>query len=279
MTQRDLEIISMVYAYEGCGIEHIRQLFFQGAALRSIPCYRRLAYLVKQGYLQSVKLPALNKHFLTPGAKARSLLSCLLKGAAAKRIRIESPLLMLHKLAICDVRAAVELATKDASLFLVTDWVNESTLRQSPLLATDPETEKQILLIPDAAFTLISQTTGRRADFYLEMDLATVSLKALRHRIRGYLLRRDDPSPVLFVVPDSKRQTAIAAVALDEATRLKANSTAVWITQKECMTPETVLSAPWLVVGHAQPVTLQGLAAPVMKETAVVFAGTGGQLG
>jgi hypothetical protein len=95
MTQRDLEIISMVYAYEGCGIEHIRQLFFQGAALRSIPCYRRLAYLVKQGYLQSVKLSALNKHFLTPGAKARSLLSHLLKGSEVKRIRIESPLLIL----------------------------------------------------------------------------------------------------------------------------------------------------------------------------------------
>jgi hypothetical protein len=269
----------MVYEYEGCAVEHIRKLFFQGSSDRSIPCYRRLSYLIKQGYLRSLLLPALNKHFLTPGAKARSIISLLLKGAEMKRIRIESPLLILHKLAVCDVRVALELATKASPLFLLTAWVNESALRQSPLVVEDPETEKQILLIPDAAFTLLSQATGRRADFYLEMDLATVSLKAIRHRIRGYLLRRDDPCPVLFVVPDATRQRAIAAVAFDEARALQANATTIWLTQKERMTPETVLAAPWTIVGHAQPVTLQGLAEPAMKETAVVFAGTGGHLG
>src|SRR5687768_14132697 len=98
MTQRDLNIILMVYEYEGCGVEHIRKLFFQSATNRSIPCYRRLAYLVKQGYLRSVLLPALNKHFLTPGTKARSVISSLLKGGEMKRFRIESPLYIMHKL-------------------------------------------------------------------------------------------------------------------------------------------------------------------------------------
>jgi hypothetical protein len=171
---------------------------------------------------------------------------------------------------------SLELATKASPLFLLTDWVNESALRQSPLLVTDPETNKETLLIPDAAFTLLSQATGRRADFYLEMDLSTVSLKAIRHRVRGYLLRQT-PCPVLFVVPDAKRQHAIAQVALDEAAQLKANPTTIWITQKAQLTPETVLAAPWVVVGHAQPVTLHGLAEPVEKEDAVVFAIHGGQ--
>jgi len=156
-------------------------------------------------------------------------------------------------------------------------WINESALRRSPLSAEDPETKKQTAIIPDAAFTLRSHT-GRKADFFLEMDMATVSLKHMRQRIRGYLLRQD-PSPVLFVVPDAGRQQAIAQVALEEATDLKTNPTTIWITLRECLTPETVLSAPWIAVGHPTPVTFQGLAAPVNQTSAVVFAENGRQLG
>jgi hypothetical protein len=128
MTQRDLSIIRTVYEYEGCGVEHIRRLFFQGSSGRSVPCYRRLSYLVKQGYLRSLLLSALNKHFLTPGARARVVLFHLLKGEEIKWIRIESPLLILHKLAICDIRVSLELAGKASPLFLLTQWVNESVL-------------------------------------------------------------------------------------------------------------------------------------------------------
>jgi hypothetical protein len=285
MTQRDLRIIAMVYDYEGCGVEHIRKVFFQGSSIRSVPCYRRLSYLIKQGYLRSLLLPALNKHFLTPGARARSVLSYVLKGSEMRRIRIESPLLILHKLAICDIRVSLELASKASPFFHLTEWVNESALRRSPLSVEDLETKKQTFLIPDAGFTLVTQTTGRKADFFLEMDLATVSLKAIGQRLRGYLLRKD-PWPVLFVVPDSNRQNAIAQVALEEARILKANPTMIWITTKDWITPETVLSAPWVVVGRETPVTFQGLAEPVEaasdaveEQNAVVFAGNGGQFG
>jgi hypothetical protein len=284
MTQRDIGIIAMVYAYEGCAVEHIRKLFFHGSSVRSIPCYRRLAYLVKQGYLRSLLLPALNKHFLTPGARSRSILSYLLKGSEVKRIRIESPLLILHKLAICDFRVSLELASKASPLFLLTQWVNESALRRSPLSVENPETKKQTFLIPDAGFTLMSQTTGRKADFFLEMDLATVSLKSIRQRLRGYLLRQD-PSPVLFVVPDVKRLHAIVQVALEEARLLQANPTMIWITTKDRITSETASSAPWVVVGRETSVTFQGLAEPVettfgavRKENTVVFSGNGGHL-
>jgi hypothetical protein len=133
--------------------------------------------------------------------------------------------------------------------------------------------KKQTLLIPDAAFTLLAQATGRKAQFYLEMDLATVSLKAIRHRVLGYLLRGKNPAPVLFVVPTTSRQQAIAQVALEEAEKLKANPTTIWITTKDRMTPETVLTAPWLVVGHAEPITLKGL---VEQRKEVVLAASGG---
>jgi hypothetical protein len=32
MTQRDMSIIWMVYDYEGCGVEHIRKVFFKDQA-------------------------------------------------------------------------------------------------------------------------------------------------------------------------------------------------------------------------------------------------------
>jgi hypothetical protein len=276
MTQRDANIISMVYEYEGCGVEHIRKAFFQGSKNRSIPCYRRLSYLIKEGYLRSLLLPALHKHFLTSGAKARSVLSSFLKGSEMKRIRIESPMLILHKLAICDIRVSLEVASKASPLFVLSQWINESALRCSPLSVEDPETKKQTTLIPDAAFTLRS-VAGRKADFYLEMDMATVSLKHIRQQVRGYLLRQD-PSPVLFVVPDTGRQKAITQVALAAAKELRVNPTRIWITLKEHLTPETAFSAPWIAVGHPAPVTFQGLAAPVNQTSAVVFAEYGGHL-
>jgi hypothetical protein len=202
-----------------------------------------------------------------------------------KGIRIESPMLILHKLAICDIHVSLELASKASPVFLLTEWVNESALRRSPFSVEDPETKKQTLLIPDAGFTLLSQTTGRKAEFFLEMDLATVSLKSIRQRLRGYLLRKD-PCPVLFVAPDASRLHAIAQLALEEARLLKANPTVIWITTQERITPEAALSAPWVVPGHANPVTLRGLVEPVetasdavAEESAVVFAGNGGQLG
>jgi hypothetical protein len=110
------------------------------------------------------------------------------------------------------------------------------------------------------------------------MDMATVSLRHMRQRVRGYLLRQD-PSPVLFVVPDAGRQKAIAQVALEEAKELKTNPTTIWITIRECLTPETVFAAPWVAAGHKTPVSFQGLAAPVNQPSAVVFAENGRQLG
>jgi hypothetical protein len=79
--------------------------------------------------------------------------------------------------------------------------------------------------------------------FYLELDLATVPLKALRQRIRGYLLRHN-PCPILFVVPDAKRQAAIAHVAGEEAAQLQANPTTIWMTEKAHITPEPILTVP-----------------------------------
>ena len=57
-THRDLAIIRMVYEYEGCTIEHIRRRLFKSSGASS-SCYRRIARLVKQGFLKRTRLPSL----------------------------------------------------------------------------------------------------------------------------------------------------------------------------------------------------------------------------
>jgi hypothetical protein len=277
MIQRDISIITMVYDYEGCGVEHIRAKFFPPQS--HTPCYRRIAQLTKQGYLQSTRIPAptgLGHAFITLGAKAKPLLRSLLKGeyAALRRSRLDASRYISHHLALCDVHLALELATGSSQVFTLRGWVGEGALRRSPVRVQEPTTGKMLTAVPDAMFTL-SLPAGSAATFGLELDRGTVPLERIKaQKLRVYLLRKADTMPILFVVPNQKRLTAIAQVALEEAQRLKANPTTIWITTQEHMTPATALTAPWLVVGHPQPVTFHGLAEPVEQE--VVFAASGG---
>jgi hypothetical protein len=280
MTERDLQIISMVYDYEGCGIDHLRQRFF--APQSHTPCYRRIAQLTKQGYLQSSRIPAatgLGKAFITLGANARPVLRSLLTVGAAslRRTRLNATRYIAHHLALCDVHLAFDLATISSRLFTLTAWMGEGALRQSPVRVQDPQTGRALCAVPDAMFTL-SLPDGTAARFALELDRGTVPLDRIKEqKLRVYLLRNESRVPVLFVVPNRRRLAAIAQAALDEAHRLQANPTMIWLTKFADMTPETVLATPWVAVGHQTPVTFQELAVPVGEEQTVVVAGTGGQ--
>ena len=53
-------------------------------------------------------------------------------------------MLILHKLAIRDIHVSLELASKASPVFLLTEWVNESALRCSPLSVEDPEAKKHV---------------------------------------------------------------------------------------------------------------------------------------
>jgi hypothetical protein len=117
------------------------------------------------------------------------------------------------------------------------EWIGEGALRQSPVRVQDPQTGRTLCTVPDAAFTL-SLPDSTAATFLLELDRGTVPLDRIKmQKLRVYLLRQHNPCPVLFVVPDSKRQSAIARVALEEAQRLGANPTTIWITKLVSMTP------------------------------------------
>jgi hypothetical protein len=280
MTDRDMRIITMVYEYEGCGVDHLRARFFPPQS--HTPCYRRIAQLINQGYLQSSQIPAptgLGKAFITLGAKARPVLRSLLKVGASslRRARLHASRYIAHHLALCDVHLAFDLATLFSPVFTLAAWIGEGALRQSPVRVPDPTTGRTLCAVPDAAFTL-SLPDGTAASFALELDRGTVPLDRIKtQKLRVYLLRKEHRVPVLFVVPNKQRLAAIAHVALEEAAALQANPTTIWLTQQADMTPETVLATPWVVVGHERSVTFQELAVPVGKEQTVVVAGKEGQ--
>lgn len=250
LTQRKLHILLMVYEYGGVTLDHIRRRFWPNSRSHS-PCSERISGLVKVGYLESRRLPALNgvgsgKAFLTLGPKGRPILAQVLGLSSSElgRIRLQSPQFIAHHLAICDFRLSVGMAVEMSDIFEVKEWVFD---RELEIKVKDPKTEKGLLLIPDAGFTLALD--GTEQPFYLEIDMGTVSAERLRAKIRGYLAS-EGSTPVMFVTVDRIRAADIARYAREEAQVLNGDPTIFWLTTKDRVTEGTVVDAPiWQVVG------------------------------
>src|SRR5581483_2010131 len=81
LTQRDVLLIEMVYDYRGTTIKTLHRKFFPSNTKGSTrACYRRIAALVRAGYLCSRRLPAetgvgSGKAFLTVGPASRPILA------------------------------------------------------------------------------------------------------------------------------------------------------------------------------------------------------------
>ncbi len=168
---------------------------------------------------------------------------------------METPHAGAHHLAICDVRLSLELACGRA-FGLTLDWVGERELRTPPVTRiADPRAQAEegsrpdIPLIADGRFTL-TLPDGAEQTFELEVDLGTISAKRMLSKLAGYFaLSQKAPILVLWVVPDRKRLEAIANWALLLSQELGADPSIFWITTKPQITPQSVLSPIWQVIG------------------------------
>lgn len=259
LTQRDLAIIALVYTHGGVSTDAVRRRHFATPGARSA-CYARIQKLVAAGYLQQHRLPATNgigsgKAFLTTGPKARPLLAEVLglsRSELERTTRMRSPLFIHHHLELCTTRLCFELACAQSPTFTLVEWTDETELRRSPIRVKDPAGKNGDLLplIPDGAFTL-ALGDGTEQHFYLEVDLATLSAKRLRTKLRLYLHHgRTSPTPVLWVVPSTQRHQQVVRYALEEAGKLKADPTVIWVTTQAHVDETTILTSPiWQVVG------------------------------
>ena len=265
LTSRDEAIITMVFSYDGVAIHHIQERFFPTSGARSA-CYTRIGTLVKAGYLTTARIPSqtglgTGKAFLTVAARARPLVAKLLNvspSTLSRGTRAHAPAIIEHHLSICDVRLSFERAVLKSPAFTHVEWTNERILRTRPMVASDEERGEPIALIPDGLLRL-TRRDGHTQAFFVEVDRGTITEhKRLVKRLRGYLLHaKDEPTPVLFTVPTTSRQTLLATLAEREAAKLAADPTLFFLTEQSRVNPDSVLTAPiWQVVSVAAPLTL-----------------------
>ena len=266
----------MVYAYEGCTIDHVRGRFFPGRDNGSRSAsYRRIAFLAEQNYLERVRVPSLTgigsgKALLKVGPAARPVLAKVLELPSVKLIRVrrDSPVVLPHHLALCDIRTSFEIGCERSAFFVLEEWITERELRSTKALSYKSD-EGDARFVPDAVFTL-KLGDGRTQQFCLEMDMGTMSSKRLRQKLRAYLLSSLG-IPVMFVALERARQASILQLTLAEAIATGSDSTMVWVAQKSALTPEAILDeCVWAVAGG--PITsirqLAGLSQP--KQTVSV---------
>ena len=251
LTPRDLAILIMVQAYDGCTISHINTRYFSAESFGSA-CYRRVRLLVRHDYLQTTRLPSrglgTGKAFVLLGDAGRAVLAEAydLPRSELKRQRFpRSVLFAEHHAAICDVRVALELACERSGVFALVAWTTERELREAPLRVRDPHTTKQLSVVPDGRFTL-RLATGIEQTFDLEVDMATLTThQRLTSKLAAsVLLAQQEHVPVLYVVPDAKRQDAITRITLEEAARRSLDPTLILVTTKDQIRAERLLSEP-----------------------------------
>lgn len=263
LTERDLQILAMVYLYDGVVVEQLRRRFWGRFGARSA-CFSRVAKLLQAAYLKGVRLPPASwcgsgKLFVTIGPAARPVLGQLLELTRAeleRATRMGAPRVVGHHLAIGDFRLSVELAAAALPNAEPLEWVTEVVLARTPIEVEVPsstrpvEKAQSLRIIPDGEFTL--STPRGTLTAYLELDMGTIPLR-LRHKLAGYLQHQrtlPHPRPILFVTTTSQRQATLAEWASQAARALGADPTVFLFTTMERVSEATVFAAPiWRVAG------------------------------
>jgi hypothetical protein len=258
VTDRDVSIIEMVFDYGGCTAEQLRRRYFSSPGARSA-CYGRLSWLTRCSFLTALRLPSQTgrgsgKLFLTVGPKASAILG------TRRRLRTQAPAILAHHLAIGDVRLAVELAVEVSPIFAGVEWTSEHELRRSPINVQGPGSDKTPAPVPDGGLTL-TLMDGTSQRLLVEVDRGTIP-RRMKTRLAEYLASgRDHPVPVLWVVPDSRRQAALVRWCLEEAATCSADPTIFWVSQQARVSEASILDDPiWQVAGGPDGVSIAGLA-------------------
>lgn len=281
LTPRDIALLELVYAYHGCGVQHLHDRFWADESSYSAT-YRRVNRLVTTRYLSVHRLPSLTgqgsgKTLLMPGPKGRRVIAQQLDvplGRLPRQKIVVSALFLQHHFAICDFRVALELATDGGSVAALEAWTTELELRRRPMRITDPqvkpgEAARTITLVPDGAFIL--SLGGIRQYGYLEQDMGTEAPKRLLGKLRGYLLQqRTEAVPVFFVTTSEPRRDLVRQLATSQAAELHADATMIFVTTQTAVSRNSVLqSAIWYQAGMDQPVAIVPMAPAVETDVRV----------
>lgn len=197
LTQRDEEIIGVAYAYRFVTSSQINtRVFLKGEPPKETRCNKRLRLLYHHGFLDRI-LPKVAR-----GEGAKPIIYCLdERGAQLLAEELEGEvdwrpkdrevgkMFLDHTLKINDVRIAVTLAAEKAG-FQLRKWTDEKTLKSQEMkdyvtISTPGGRKRKVAVIPDGYFIL--NIGEKKAHFFIEVDLATLSNTRWKTKIQAYL--------------------------------------------------------------------------------------------
>jgi len=281
LTQRDIEIILMVYFYDGVLISHLRRKFWPNV-LSHTSYYRRIKKLIEAGYLKgssSEPFTKADRIWLTVGPSARPLLSQWL-GVSGHQLqtttKTTSPFIVAHRAAVGDVRLSLELSAQIYPWIRFLEWQSEGELARVPMQVTEQVKHQEKTesvtryILPDGAFNITTNTHSFRA--FVEVDMGTIPHR-LSQKLRDYLIFEKEIKPkipVLFIVQDNfrmqkDRAKSILKWAQEAALGLGMSSEIFWIAKRADISEQTILTSPiWQVAGR--PGELQKLPIPYIPQ-------------
>ena len=174
-----------------------------------------------------------------------------------------------HHLALCDFWLCLGAGDRGRpksihSLYL--EWVSEKELRANPIRVTKARrpSPKIRRFIPDGDFTIrLSSENKQTFKFEMESDPLTQAA-IIKDKLAGYFdyisshnkdcatstaEAQPDIPFILWVVPDAKAQTVMAAWTLELAQRFGDDPSYIWITTRSAIASQSILTPIWKAAG------------------------------
>jgi hypothetical protein len=273
LTERDTEIIKAINDCQALLTQQVQTAFFNSAT----PTYTRLQKLYHHHYLE--------RHFITQvsAAPAASIIIYTIAqlGAAVLAAnfgystgdfnfatkQVLDWKTLQHLIDHNTFRIAVLRACRDTPIITLTDWLNERYFRADPdyVHVTPARGNPQNKpLFPDG-FMILTSPHGK-ANFFVETDRGTEPLSQVKSQIEIYQeyltsgrYQQKFQSRAVRVLMITNSQTRINNIK--KVISQCGGGSRYWLTNRDQITPETVLSAPiWEVVGKRE---LQPLIPPI----------------
>lgn len=271
LTKRDREIITAVYAYKILASPQIEALFFPSQPgkihSRRSACQRRLQLLFHHAYLDRLFIPLVVGQGRTPfiytlGAKGAALVATKM-GLDAGVIRRQpkankkGSLFLEHTSAINDVRVMGECLTR-SSQWRLTHWLDDATFRQEDYQDKVPFRSQGMRIrrhYPDGYFILQSADGLKKAHFFLEMDLGTMSNARWREKVQAYIQFRESGRAAQHYGTNKFRLLAVTTserrlTNLKKTTEKAGGTHNFWFTTKDQIDierPDNLLNPIWSV--------------------------------
>jgi|GEM_PF-1496845 len=190
LTQRDIQVIEVVYAYRVLSQAQIHALLF-GDRHPSVS-QDRLRKLFDNGYLQRRTIPTTGGQATSPVLYLLDKLGnqVLLKSGRYDEVRWQADHNKIgyehleHLMAINRVRIAVTLGCQRDHELQLERWLDDTTLKADYDRVEIPSLSNAVALIPDGFFEL--GTFSGKSRYFLEMDRGTMTHKRFRHKIEAY---------------------------------------------------------------------------------------------